>query len=99
MGVGEGPGSVPDERADPGAPALAASAARGLRSGSPSGPSADVERLTRWRAAGGGWRVLARTPTSLVVALVTCDGAEEMDRVVSSDPALRAYVDAEPGEP
>ena len=59
-------------------------------------PGIDVERLTRWRAAGGGWRVLVRTPGSLTVALLTCDGGEEMDRIVSSDPALVAYVDGWP---
>ena len=45
----------------------------------------DVERLSRWLAAGGGWRVIVRTPSGLTVALLTCDGGEEMDRIVSSD--------------
>ncbi len=60
------------------------------------GSATDVERLTRWRAAGGEWRVLGRTPGSLTVALLTCDGGEEMDRIVSSDPAFVAYVDGWP---
>ena len=50
-----------------------------------SGMGTDVERLSRWLAAGGGWRVIVRTPSSLTVALLTCDGGEEMDRIVSSD--------------
>ncbi len=54
----------------------------------------DVERLTRWRAAGGGWRVIAHSPASLTIALLTCDGGEEMERIVSSDSAFIAYVDA-----
>lgn len=58
------------------------------------GPGTDVERLTRWRAAGGGWRVIAHTPTGLTVALLTCDGGEEMERIVSSDPSFVAYVNA-----
>jgi hypothetical protein len=62
---------------------------------SPAGP--DLARLIRWTTAGGGWRVSARTATSLTVALVTCDGGEEMDRIVSSDPELIAHVDADPG--
>lgn len=57
-------------------------------------PSPDVERLTRWRAAGGGWRVIARTPASLTVALLTCDGGEEMDRIASSDSAFVEHVEA-----
>lgn len=50
-----------------------------------SGLGTDVESLSRWLAAGGGWRVIVRTPSSLTVALLTCDGGEEMDRIVSSD--------------
>ena len=53
-----------------------------------SGMGADVERLSRWVAAGGGWRVIVRTPSSLTVALLTCDGGEEMDRIVTSDPSV-----------
>ena len=56
------------------------------------GPATDLERLIRWRAAGGGSRVMAHTPTSLTVALLTCDGGEEMARIVSSDSAFGAYV-------
>lgn len=52
--------------------------------------SPDVERLIRWTEAGGTWRVVARTPTRLTVALLRCDGGEEMDRLVSTDPALLA---------
>ncbi len=58
------------------------------------GPSAGLERLTRWQGAGGGWRVIAHTPAGLTVALLTCDGGEEMERIVSSDPSFVAYVDA-----
>lgn len=52
-------------------------------------PSGDVIRLSRWVDAGGTWRLLARTTTTHVtVALLTCDGGEEMERFDSSDPAL-----------
>lgn len=46
---------------------------------------------------GGGWRVVARTPTTLTVALLTCDGGEEMDRIVSSDSTFVAHVGASSG--
>ncbi len=62
------------------------------------GPGTDVERLTRWQAAGGGWRVIAHTPSHLTVALLTCDGGEEMERIVSSDPSFVAYVKAWSGD-
>lgn len=56
-------------------------------------PSPDVERLTRWTEAGGEWRVVARTPPSVAVAMLTCDGGEEMQRIVSSDPTFVAYLE------
>ncbi len=54
--------------------------------------SEDVERLRRWEGAGGTWRILGRTPTDVVVALLTCDAGEEADRLHSTDPALRGYI-------
>ena len=51
-----------------------------------------VETLRRWESAGGHWRVLSRNPAGLIVALVRCDGGEEMHRIASSDPALSAYI-------
>lgn len=59
-----------------------------------AGPNPDVERLTRWTAAGGRWRVVVRTPASLTVALLTCDGGEEMERIASSDSAFVEHVGA-----
>lgn len=51
---------------------------------------ADV--LRRWEAAGGTWEVLSRAAGALTVRLCTCTGGEEVDRLVSSAPALAAYV-------
>lgn len=52
-----------------------------------------VERLTRWESSGGHWRVLADTGEHLTIALVTCDGGEEMERVCGApDAAVRAYL-------
>ncbi len=53
-----------------------------------------MERLARWRDAGGAWTLTAQTPTSITVGLLTCDGGEEMERIVSDDPAFVAYVAA-----
>jgi len=52
----------------------------------------DVQRLKRWVTAGGTWRVLARRPGSVAVALCRCDGGEEVDRIVSDDPATFDYL-------
>lgn len=52
----------------------------------------DLDRLVRWEQAGGHWRVLSSTDETVVVALETCDGGEEMERIRSADPALRAHV-------
>ncbi|MEP9384318.1 hypothetical protein [Nocardioides sp. KR10-350] len=51
-----------------------------------------VALLRRWEESGGIWRVLSRTPAGLTVSLRTCTAGEEVDRLVSADPALREYV-------
>ncbi len=52
--------------------------------------------LRRWEEAGSTWEVLAvdRTgPTTvLTIALCTCTGGEEVDRLVTDDPEVAAYV-------
>lgn len=52
----------------------------------------DLDRLVRWEDSGGTWQVRARTATTVTVALCRCDGGEEMDRLVSTEPGLRAHV-------
>lgn len=60
---------------------------------SPADPGPDpVAVLQRWEAAGGVWEVLSSIPGALTVRLCTCTGGEEVDRLVSSSPALAAYV-------
>lgn len=49
--------------------------------------------VTRWEDAGGEWRVVARTATTVTVALCRCDGGEEVDRFTSADPALLTFLD------
>jgi hypothetical protein len=51
-----------------------------------------VATLRRWEEAGGVWRVLARRPGTLTIALCRCDGGEEVDRLTSDSPDLIAYV-------
>ena len=36
-----------------------------------------IEVLTRWHEAGAVWRVVARSPTQVTVALCRCDGGED----------------------
>lgn len=57
-----------------------------------SAPSAAVETLRRWEESGAIWRVVASTTSCLTISLLTCDGGEEVDRLVSGDPELAAYV-------
>jgi hypothetical protein len=52
-----------------------------------------VAVLQRWQDAGAYWRVLHRGETSVTVALLRCDGGEEVDRFTSSDARLRAFLD------
>jgi precorrin-4 methylase len=56
-------------------------------------PDDPVEVLRRWEDFGAVWEVVARTPEQLIVSLRRCDDGEEVSRLVSGDPALRAYVE------
>lgn len=51
-----------------------------------------VEELRRWEDSGAVWTVVSRTPDRLTIALLRCDGGEEVDRFASSDPDLRRFV-------
>jgi hypothetical protein len=48
--------------------------------------------LQRWSDSGAVWRVVARSPDSVTIALCSCDGGEEVDRLTSGDPAVLDYV-------
>jgi hypothetical protein len=66
-----------------------------VRRNAPSEPERTqdaVGRLDRWETAGGTWRLLSLTPVSATVALCRCDGGEEVERLVSADPELLAYL-------
>lgn len=51
-----------------------------------------VEVLERWADAGGVWRVVHRGQDAATVALLTCAGGEEVDRVTGDQPAWLAYL-------
>ncbi|WP_193043704.1 hypothetical protein [Mycolicibacterium baixiangningiae] len=51
-----------------------------------------VEELKRWQDSGALWTVVSRTPGGVTIALLRCDGGEEVDRFDSTDPALLHYV-------
>jgi hypothetical protein len=55
----------------------------------------DVDRvaeLQRWEDTGAVWRVIARTASTVTVALLRCDGGEEAARFTSADAGLLAFV-------
>jgi hypothetical protein len=57
-----------------------------MRSGNP------VEVLQRWQDSGAVWRVVSRSGSAIVVALLTCSAGEEVDRITSTDPEVLAFV-------
>ncbi|MDN5763045.1 MAG: hypothetical protein L0H41_12100 [Microlunatus sp.] len=54
--------------------------------------SEDLARLCRWEDAGGTWRVLRRRPEAVLLSLGRCDAGEEVDRLLSEDPAVFEHV-------
>jgi hypothetical protein len=52
-----------------------------------------VAELVRWEDAGATWQVISRTARGVTIALMRCDGGEEVDRFSSDDPLLLAFVD------
>ncbi|SDR81705.1 hypothetical protein SAMN04488543_0544 [Friedmanniella luteola] len=52
-----------------------------------------VTRLQRWEAFGAPWQLVDDDGRRVTVALCRCDGGEEVDRLTSADPALRAFLD------
>lgn len=51
-----------------------------------------VDELQRWEDSGAHWRVARRTDRAVTVAMLTCDGGEEVDRFTSGDPLLLSYI-------
>lgn len=56
-----------------------------------------VAELQRWQDSGAVWQVISRTASSVTVALLRCDGGEEVERFTSDDPRLLAFIGARHG--
>jgi hypothetical protein len=55
----------------------------------------DVDRvaeLQRWQDSGAVWEVVSRKGALITVALLRCDGGEEVDRFTSDDPRLLSFI-------
>jgi hypothetical protein len=48
--------------------------------------------LQRWEDAGAVWEVISRKGNGVTIALLRCDGGEEVDRFTSDDPRLVDFV-------
>ena len=59
----------------------------------------DLETLQRWEEFGAVWEVVHRAGDQVTISLCRCDGGEEVSRLVSSDPAVLAYVEDRPPHP
>lgn len=54
--------------------------------------SRDLDELLRWEGAGGTWQLLDEAQDHVEIALMTCDGGEEMGRLRSGQRDVREYV-------
>jgi hypothetical protein len=48
--------------------------------------------LQRWQDSGAVWEVISRSASRVTVALLRCDGGEEVDRFMSDDPRLLSFI-------
>jgi hypothetical protein len=51
-----------------------------------------VAELQRWEDSGAVWSVVSRKHDRVTVALLRCDGGEEVDRFTSGDARLIDYI-------
>jgi hypothetical protein len=51
-----------------------------------------VAELQRWEEAGAVWRVVGRTASSVTIALMSCDGGEQVGQFTSADPQVLAFL-------
>ena len=53
-----------------------------------------VSVLERWQQSGAVWRVVERGRSRVSVALLRCDGGEEVERLSSTDPIWLGHLQA-----
>ena len=63
----------------------------------PDGTESLVPDLQRWEDSGGLWRVVHRTPDEVTVALLRCDGGEEMGRLSGGGSAWLGLLEGREG--
>jgi hypothetical protein len=51
-----------------------------------------VAELQRWQDSGAVWAVISQNGGRVTVALLRCDGGEEVDRFTSDDPRLVSFI-------
>jgi hypothetical protein len=51
-----------------------------------------VAELQRWQDSGAVWAVISQKFGRVTVALLRCDGGEEVDRFTSADPRLLSFI-------
>jgi hypothetical protein len=51
-----------------------------------------VAELQRWEDSGAIWSVVSRKHDRVTIALLRCDGGEEVDRFTSDDQRLLDYI-------
>jgi hypothetical protein len=51
-----------------------------------------IAELQRWEDSGAVWSVVSRRTGRVTVALLRCDGGEEVDRFTSGDARLIDYI-------
>ena len=59
---------------------------------SQAGSGSPLDILLRWEESCGVWQVMSETTSSVTISLLTCTGDEEVDRLVSDDLDLLAFV-------
>ena len=52
-----------------------------------------VRALDRWQSSGAVWRVTQRRLSGVTVALLRCDGGEEVEQLTSDAPSWLTFLD------